>query len=67
VTGHERLAEDTGIKAYFAVPHNPWQRGINENTHDLLHQYLPKGTDMSVLTQKELNQISWNLIAAPVF
>ena len=27
---HEKLAEETGTKVYFADPHSPWQRGINE-------------------------------------
>ena len=52
---HERLAEMTGIKVYFADPHSPWQRGINENTNGLLRQYFPRRTDLFGFTQIELD------------
>lgn len=62
---HERLAERLAIRVFFADPHCPWQRGTNENTNSLLRQYLPKGTDLSGSTQRELNTIAHRLNTRP--
>jgi transposase, IS30 family len=62
---HRILAEKANIKVYFAHPHSPWERGINENTNGLLRQYLPKGQDLSRHSQQELDEIAMLLNARP--
>ena len=62
---HVRFTIDTGVKVYFCDPKSPWQRGSNENTNGLLRQYLPRSTDMSALTQRQLDTIARSLNARP--
>lgn len=55
---HPELARRLKIDIWFCDPHAPWQRGSNENTNGLLRQFLPKGSDLSQYSQRDLNHIA---------
>jgi len=62
---HKDLAAQTGVKIYFCDPRSPWQRGTCENTNGLLRQYMPKGTDLSLFSQDDLDAIADSMNTRP--
>jgi IS30 family transposase len=57
---HDDAKIEAGLKIdfQFATPHRGWKRASNENTHGLLRQYLPKGTDSAQLTQWQCHRLA---------
>jgi len=65
LAAHRRFTLATDVRVYFCDPQSPWQRGSNENTNGLLRQYFPPGTDLSALSQRQLNAVARRLNTRP--
>lgn len=56
-SSHENVASKLQIKVYFADPYSAWQRGLNENTNGLIRQYVPKASDVQIITREQIEHI----------
>ena len=63
--GYARIEKASGARFYFATPHHAWERGTSENTNGLIRPYLPKGTNLTELTQKQCDTIADQLNHRP--
>lgn len=62
---HESVAKKLQTDVYFAHPYASWERGLNENFNGLLRQYIPKGTCLSTITDKEIAKAQRSLKLRP--
>lgn len=53
----KEIERDLGTMIYFADPHSPWQRGLNENTNGLLRFFFPKGTNFLLVSDEEVQRV----------
>ncbi len=53
------------LPIFFAHPYHAWERGTNENSNGLLRQYLPKDSDLALLSAGQLRSYVWALNHRP--
>ena len=62
---HMKLTKALGIRTYFCDPYSSWQKGSVENIIGLIRQYIPKGTDLSTISSKRIQEIQDKLNNRP--
>lgn len=50
---------DFRTNCYYAHPYSSWERGSNEVANKLIRRFVPKGSDISKLTLKEVKRIQY--------
>ena len=56
---------ESQIAVYFCDPRSPFQRGSNENMKGLRRQHLPKGMDLSGVSESTQNTVAQKLNERP--
>ena len=62
---HEWISRHLGLTVYFTDAYSSWQKGGIENTNKLVRQYIPKGTDISTVTDKRIKMIQTKINRRP--
>lgn len=64
-SAHEWISRKLRVPVYFADSYSSWQKGAVENANKLIRQYLPKGTDLSKVTDKAIRDIQFKINRRP--
>lgn len=62
---HMEIKKEYGIETYFCDPFASWQKGGVENANKLIRHYLPRSTDLSKLSDRDIYLIQEKLNDRP--
>ena len=62
---HEWITGKLGVPVFFTDAYSSWQKGAVENTNKLVRQYIPKGMDISSVTDKRIASIQAKINRRP--
>ena len=62
-TGSDSAA--LGTEAFFCDPHSPWQRGTIENTNGIFRRDMPRKTDLSNYSARNIADLAWAINSTP--
>lgn len=62
---HTEIKKEYGVLTYFCDPFSSWQKGGVENANKLIRRYLPRHTDLSALSDRDIYLIQEKLNNRP--
>ncbi len=62
---HTEIKKEYGVDTYFCDPFASWQKGGVENANKLIRYYLPRNTDLSKVTDRDIYDIQEKLNNRP--
>lgn len=62
---HEQVNEVMGIRSFFCQPFHSWEKGTVENSIGLIRRFIPKGTDLAMLSPKQIRLVESRLNNRP--
>lgn len=55
--GHKKIADKHGVKTYFTRPYTPQDKGTVENRIGLIRRFLPKKTDLNIISEHRIKEV----------
>lgn len=62
---HQTMKHKLGADIWFCDPHSPWQRGTVENTNGILRRDMPRKTDITDYSDKDIEMTQMLLNSTP--
>ena len=50
--------EEIGVPSFFCDPYSSWQKGGVENVNKMIRRYIPKGTDISKVSERYIEKVA---------
>jgi len=65
-TEHQKVTKRTNARFYFCYPYHSWEKGSIENVFKRVRRYIPKGTSLDTITQRQVKAIEYKLNSTPM-
>jgi IS30 family transposase len=62
---HQKISRRIRTKVFFANPYRSWERGLNEHTNGLVREYIPKATNIKLVSPSTVADIQNKLNNRP--
>ena len=62
---HRHMEAGLRMATFFCDPQSPWQRGTIENANGILRRDMPRKTNITNYTARDIREITWAVNSTP--